>query len=460
MINNRAQKLPQFIASLSASGGAFCAGTLLGWSSPAAPRLVDEKQYFEITQDQWSWIAAIYNVGCSVSCLIVGYLMNKFGRKLTMIGFVLPFIIGWSLLIWAQNFLMMFIGRFILGIAGGAFYIAMPQYTTEIAQNDIRGILGSFLQLQISLGVLFVYTIGAYLTVYRMNIICGICPIIFAISFIFMPETPFYLITKCQENKADKSLKWLRGSDYDTRNEIEELKDNLRDRNDLNVSFREAIKEKSSINALVIGIGLLFFRHMCCIIPILFYATTIFAASGVGLSADISTIILGAMQFFSSFMASVLVDRLGRRVLLLGSIIVMTITLFAIGAFFYIQSVDSETAETLGWLPLTSLCIYILAYPVGYGGIPWLVVSEVAPKKMKAFTGPIIGFFAWNFAFLVTTSFKHMMETFGIGQTFWIFAGASFIGIFFTYFIIPETKGKSLTEIENSLNKNSSVMSK
>jgi MFS family permease len=161
------------------------------------------------------------------------------------------------------------------------------------------------------------------------------------------------------------------------------------------------------------------------------------------------------MQFFSSFMASLLVDRLGRRVLLLGSIIIMTITLSTIGAFFYIQSVDPQTASSLGWLPLTSLCIYILAYPIGYGGVPWLVVSEVAPKNFKAYSGPIIGFFAWNFAFLVTTSFKHMMEGFGIGQTFWIFAGASFIGIFFTFLIVPETKGKSLAEIENSLGKNS-----
>jgi facilitated trehalose transporter len=170
------------------------------------------------------------------------------------------------------------------------------------------------------------------------------------------------------------------------------------------------------------------------------------------MDADISTIIIGVMQFFSSFMASVLVDRLGRRVLLLGSIIVMTVTLFAIGAFFYIQSVDPQTADTLGWLPLTSLGIYILAYPVGYGGVPWLVVSEVAPKKMKAFVGPIIGFFAWALAFLVTLSFNNITALIGTGQTFWIFAGGSVVGILFTFFVVPETKGRSLAEIEELLN--------
>jgi SP family facilitated glucose transporter-like MFS transporter 8 len=159
------------------------------------------------------------------------------------------------------------------------------------------------------------------------------------------------------------------------------------------------------------------------------------------------------MQFFSSLMASLLVDRLGRRVLLLGSITTMTITLFAIGSFFYIQNIDKELAATLGWLPLTSLCIYILAYPIGYGGIPWLVVSEIVPKKFKPFCNLVIGVFAWNFAFLVTTSFHKLNDFLGIGETFWFFGGASFLGILFTIFIVPETKGKSLAEIEESLNR-------
>lgn len=266
----------QYIAALSASLGAFCAGNILGWTSPAAPGLLQEIQYFPITSDEWSWIASIYNVGCSFSCLFVGYLMNKFGRKNTMLGLVVPLMVGWILLTFAKNFSMLLCGRFILGLGGGAFYITCPQYTSEIAEKEIRGVLGSFLQLLISIGVLFVYIVGAITSVYWTNIICGLCPLIFAIIFSFMPESPFYLIMKNREEDAKNALKWLRDEGYDVENEMREWKENFKG-DDQKISLKEALKERSSVIALVIGFGLLYFRHMSCIIPILFYATTIFA---------------------------------------------------------------------------------------------------------------------------------------------------------------------------------------
>lgn len=87
------------------------------------------------------------------------------------------------------------------------------------------------------------------------------------------------------------------------------------------------------------------------------------------------------------------------------------------------------------------------------GSVPWILVSEVSPKAIKSFCGPAIGFYAWNFAFLVTISFNNLIEIFGIGQTFWIFGGGSVLGIFFTYLVVPETKGKSLEDIEKILNR-------
>lgn len=196
-----------------------------------------------------------------------------------MMGLVIPFIIGWILIIWAQNFVMMLVGRFFLGLAGGAFCISAPQYSAEIAEKQIRGAIGSFFQLLISLGILFSYVVGAYLSVYVMSILCGIMPIIFGLVFIFMPESPTYLVIKNRNADAIKSLKWLRGNDYDPSSEIDELKEHMSQEMNEKVSFKDAIKERSSISALVIGLGLLYFQQMCAINAILFYATTIFSVS-------------------------------------------------------------------------------------------------------------------------------------------------------------------------------------
>jgi SP family facilitated glucose transporter-like MFS transporter 8 len=278
------KKLPQYAAGLAAAGGAFCVGTAIGWSSPAAPRLLDEVQYFPISSSQWSWIASILTLGCAISCIPIGYLMNKFGRKWTMMGLVVPFIIGWCLIIWAQNFIMMLIGRFLLGLAGGAFCISAPQYSAEIAEKEIRGALASFFQLLIALGILFAYVVGAYFTVFTMNIILGLCPIIFGLIFFFMPESPFYYVTKDRKSDAVNSLIWLRGSSYDSTMEVNEMREQFAQELQAKVSFSTAIKERASKSALVLGIGLLYIQHMSAITAILFYATTIFSVRNFNLN--------------------------------------------------------------------------------------------------------------------------------------------------------------------------------
>jgi MFS family permease len=273
------KKFPQVAAGLAAAGGAFQLGTAFGWSSPASPRLVEEEQYFPITSNQFNWIASSVTIGCAISCIPIGYLMNKIGRKWTMMGLVVPFLLGWGLIIWAQNFAMMVTGRFFLGLAGGAFAITAPQYSAEIAEKEIRGTIGSFFQLLISLGILYVYVVGAFVPVFWLSIACGIIPIIFAAIFVIMPESPTYLVIKNKNEEAIKSLKWLRGQDYDPTDEIEELKANLSEDMNAKVPFSVAIKERASISALIIGLGLLFFSQMSAINAILFYLNDIFAVS-------------------------------------------------------------------------------------------------------------------------------------------------------------------------------------
>jgi Sugar (and other) transporter len=129
----------------------------------------------------------------------------------------------------------------------------------------------------------------------------------------------------------------------------------------------------------------------------------------------------------------------------------MTLTLTALGVFFFIQKSDPEAAKNIGWLPLTSLCIYIIAFALGFGPITWLMMSEVLSKEINSIVGPICGALNWSLAFVITATFTSISDGIGIGPTFWIFASLSGLGTLFVFFIIPETKGKSMTEIQRML---------
>jgi len=147
-----------------------------------------ETEYdFTINEEQASWVGSSLNLGAAAICIPIGILLNLIGRKWSMLGLVVPFTIGWGLLIWAQNLAMLIIGRVFIGIAGGAFCVAAPLFIGEIAQKEIRGTLGSYFQLMITIGILFVYAVGAGVGVFWLSLICGIVPLVFGAVFFFMP---------------------------------------------------------------------------------------------------------------------------------------------------------------------------------------------------------------------------------------------------------------------------------
>lgn len=146
-----------------------------------------------------------------------------------------------------------------------------------------------------------------------------------------------------------------------------------------------------------------------------------------------------------------LVDRAGRRILLLISIAVMTVTLTTLGLFFYIQEKNPDLAKTIGWLPVTSLAIYIVAFALGFGPIPWLLVSELYSKDVNAIMSSITGAMNPCLTFIVASSFGTVSGAIGIGAAFWIFAAFCLVGTIFVYLTVPETKGKSLAEIQTML---------
>ncbi|XP_058985056.1 facilitated trehalose transporter Tret1-2 homolog isoform X1 [Musca domestica] len=442
--------LPQYVAALSAAGGAFAAGTLLGWTSPAQTPLLDGEYGFPVSESAFSWIGSAMTLGAAFICIPIGFLINLIGRKLTMLLLVLPFTLGWCLLIWAQNVEMMYAARFLLGISGGAFCVTAPMYTGEIAQKEIRGTLGSFFQLMITAGILFVYAIGAGLDVFWMSVVCGLLPLVFGAIFVFMPESPTYLVSKNKNESAIKSIQWLRGKEYDYNMEIEELKDTEKKIKENPVSIGSALTRRVTIKALCISLGLMFFQQLCGINAVIFYSTDIFKDADTGIDANLSTIVVGIMQVIATFVSVMVVDKLGRRLLLLASASVMALSTIAMGVYFYMKE-NGDSVESLGWLPVCSLCVFIIMFSIGFGPVPWLMMGELFASDIKGVAGSIAGTSNWVLAFIVTKTFVNLKEALGSGPTFWLFAGITVVGAIFVFVFVPETKGKSLNEIQQEL---------
>lgn len=135
MNSSEAIRWPQYLAGFASAMGAFSIGAGLGWSGPLGTRL--DQLNFPLNTNEFGWIASILTLGCSISCIPIGFLMDRFGRKWSMISLSVPFLVGWCLVIWAQNFTMLLIGRLLIGIAGGAFCISAPQYSAEISDANI-----------------------------------------------------------------------------------------------------------------------------------------------------------------------------------------------------------------------------------------------------------------------------------------------------------------------------------
>lgn len=445
------RKLIQYAAALSATIGALAFGGILGWSTSGGDNgeVLAAQYNMTISTGEFSWISSITNLGSAAICIPIGVLLDIVGRKRSMLLLVIPYTIGWALVIWANSVVMFCVGRFLLGFSGGAFCVAVPVYTAEIGEINIRGRLGAFNELMLTSGILISYVLGTFMKIQHLSMVFAIVPLIFFVVFSFMPESPVYYLMKNKEDLARESLLRLRGPKYDVENELrykkEALAEELRNRG----TFLEAIKSKMARNALIIAYGLMFFQQMSGVNAIVFYTGSIFDA-GSSISPAISTIIVGGLQVFATGISSLVVDKLGRKILLLASITSMAVGTFALGIYYYLAHIKVDVSG-IGWLPLASVCLFILMSALGFGPIPFMMVGELFSPQVKGIAGSSACCFCWLMAFVVTKCYPDFSVMFGTYTTIWIFSAVAALGSVFVVFIVPETKGKSLEQIQVEL---------
>ncbi|KAI3372121.1 hypothetical protein L3Q82_006974 [Scortum barcoo] len=459
-VNNRKLYLATFASVL----GPMSFGFVLGYSSPAIPeltRIADPR--LRLDDVQASWFGSIVTVGAAAGGLLGGWMVEKIGRKLSLMFCSLPFVFGFTIIIAAQNVWMLHAGRALTGLASGVTSLVVPLYISEMAHERVRGTLGSCVQLMVVLGIMGVYLAGLFLDWRWLAICSSIPPTLLMVCMCFMPETPRFLLSQGKRREAEEALRFLRGPDAPVEWECARIEEACDEQGS---SFQMSdLKDPGVYKPLVIGIMLMIFQQMTGINAIMFYAETIFEQAHFK-ESDLASVIVGLIQVVFTGVAAMIMDKAGRKVLLIISGVAMAISTTAFGVYFYLTSklhtppslsllmldVMNEAGEEphadLAWLALVSMAVFITGFALGWGPIPWLVMSEIFPTKVRGVASAVCVLTNWSMAFIVTKTFQDMMSLLTSAGTFWLFASMCIINVIFTIALLPETKGKTLEQIE------------
>ncbi|XP_063369371.1 facilitated trehalose transporter Tret1-like [Cydia amplana] len=435
--------------------GHILSGYSVGWSSPVLVKLFDAEQSplpVVITTTEASWIASSFMAGLVIGIFPLGIIANIIGRKPSIVLSSLLTLTGQTLLAVSLDTTWIYCGQVIKGLGVSGLALLDCLYIGEIASPNIRGILFTSTNVLHAFGTLLVYAIGPYVSYRVVSYVFIVINVAHLVSCsCFIPESPVFYVIKDKEEAAKKVLHELgRSKDIDTelKTMIEQHK-----KNNTDAKCIQLFTIKNNRKALIINLVLLILNQGSGMTCVLFYATMIFESAGAGssIAPEISSMILGVTQLVGAIVTPFFIDKYGRRTLLLLSLPLCCLFLTTLGAYFYLEMIKYSSIASIRWLPLFALMAYLFSFSFGINCVPNVLLGETFRPNMRslgASTASTIGCVA---GFVSLASFGPMVTAFGSHAVFWIYAGLNFFGFLFTFFVVPETRGRSLTEIERMM---------
>jgi sugar porter (SP) family MFS transporter len=432
--------LSLYFICLVATMGGLMFGFDIAIISGAVPFI---QPYFGWNELQLGWGVSSLLVGAIIGAFGSGVLTDRFGRKRILIIVALFFALSCAITALATSSVIFISARLFGGLAVGAASVLSPMYVAEVAPAKNRGMLVTIYQLTITLGILGSYTINYGLhdmeNNWRWMFATGVVPsVIFFVGLFFIPESPRWLYKAGRKEESLKVLTKIGGESL-AKTEIQEIAESLKE-NSASVSIGELFKPAFR---KVIGVGffLAILVQISGINTIVDYAPKILLAAGVEIkNALLQTSLLGLINFMFTFVAVFFVDKIGRRLLYLIGSMGMVITLLLLAVSFYLKME--------GIFTLICIMSFIAFFASCIGPVFWTLVSEIFPNRIRGKAVAFASFTQWIFNFFVVLLFPHFLASFGGAATFLFLAAMSLIQWLFTYVYVPETKGKSLEEIE------------
>jgi SP family arabinose:H+ symporter-like MFS transporter len=416
------------------------------------------QQRFSLNPVMTGWAVSCFMIGAIVGAACSGLLSDRFGRKKMMILAAVLFCIGSIGSAVPQTISGFVVARIIGGMGIGISSTLVPIYIAEIAPAKHRGRLVSLNQLAVVIGISVIYFVNRAVssaggpawdvsTGWRWMFGLGIIPgILFMLLLLFVPESPRWLQKQGIGQKALAILERINGPER-AKLELAEIKRSLlEETGSISQLFQPGLRI-----ALLVGVVLAILQQVTGINAIMYYAPEIFQKMGAGTDASLTeTIIVGAVNLVFTLVSMWLIDRVGRKVLLLVGSAFMTISLLVVGAAF-------QTGHTSGPLVLVFILLFVAAFAVSLGPIVWLVMAEIFPTRIRGRATAIASVVLWAADYLVSQTFPVLLSGVGPAITFWAFMVLSAVTFVFTWGVVPETKNKSLEEIERSWRKRSAL---
>ncbi len=403
--------------------------------------------FFHLSDVGLGWTVSSLLIGCIIGVTLSGRPGDLFGRRNTLRAAALVFFVsavGSSL---AARLWVFIVFRFFGGIAVGTASMLSPMYISEISPGARRGALVSLNQLAIVIGILIAF-FSNYLLVgvgpdnWRwMLAVMGLPALFFFISLLFVPESPRWLVQKGKTEEAFGILSRINGSEKAS-TELRDIESSVH--NEERGTYREVFS-KELRPLLMIGVLLAIFQQMTGINSIMYYAPIIFQKIGSGTSSALmQTIAVGAVNLTFTIVSLKLIDRWGRKPLLIVGAIGMVVSLAVIAIVFFTHHFE-------GYLILVFILIFIASFAVSIGPVAWVVIAEIFPNKLRSKAMSVAIVTLWTFTFLVSLTFPVILDRLGGGAAFAIFGVMCLLLLFYVIFRLPETKGKSLEELERIL---------
>ncbi len=448
------------ISMVSAMGGLLFGydWVVIGGAKPFYERFFDIANSANL--QAWAMSSAL--IGCVIGAVVSGVVSDKFGRKWPLLLSAFLFTLASVGTGAASSYYIFIVFRIIGGVGIGLASALSPMYIAEVAPTHLRGRFVSLNQMTIVIGILAAQIInlliaeavpvGATDEFIRaswngqvgwrwMFYACAFPAGAFFLLTFFLPESPRWLMKAGKSDKAFPTLKKIGGEEF-AREEMANIQATLNDVSE-KVDFKELFKPKFR-TVIIIGVVLAVFQQWCGINTVFNYAEEIFTAAGYGVSDTLFNIVItGSVNLIFTLVAMFTVDKWGRKKLMVLGSVGLAITYILLGSAFYFQ--------LKGIAVLTLVIVAIAIYAMSLAPIVWVILSEIFPNRIRGAAMALATFALWIACFILTYTFPLLNKGLGAAGTFWVYAGICLLGFVFILIKLPETKGKSLEEIEKEL---------